>query len=76
MLLLVVLSLALLFVPPTLSDDKVVVGFYSEALCPGCLELSNVELTKAFMEVAKDISDGLINRAIITTFLQIIWKCL
>ena len=49
---LVALSLALCLVP-TLSQtpSKVMVGFYSEALCPGCLALSNGELTKAFEQV-------------------------
>ena len=47
--------------------DRVVVGFYSEALCPDCLELSNGPLTEAFEKVshlyACDISDSRIHLA-------------
>ncbi len=32
-------------------DDNVVIGFYSESLCPDCIALSNGPLTDAFNEV-------------------------
>ena len=37
---------------PASSADKVVVGFYAEALCPYCLQLSNGPLTDAFEQVS------------------------
>ena len=33
-------------------SDKVEIGFYSEALCPDCLALSNGPLTEAFKEAS------------------------
>ena len=34
------------------SDDRVIVGFYSEALCPDCLALSTGPLSEAFEKVS------------------------
>ena len=34
------------------SDDKVVVGYYAESLCPYCLALSNGPLNDAFEKVS------------------------
>ncbi len=48
---LILVALALCLAPAS-SADKVVVGFYAEALCPYCLELSNGPLTDAFKQVS------------------------
>ncbi len=48
------------------SADKVVVGFYSEQLCPDCLMLSNGPLTDAFEQVSVcSYSSNLITHALL-----------
>ena len=41
-----------LCVGAAVSDDRVVVGFYSEALCPDCLRFSMGPLSEAFEKVS------------------------
>ena len=36
--------------PASQAEDKVVIGFYSESLCPDCIAFTNRELSKAFQE--------------------------
>ena len=50
-MLLVIASLAVLFLAPATGQGLVKVGFYGEALCPDCINFINGPLTVAFKEV-------------------------
>ena len=46
-----VCSFFLAFVTANSSDQKVVLGFYGESLCPDCIAFANGPLKEAFNEV-------------------------
>ena len=50
-MMLVLASLAVLFLAPATGQGLVKVGFYGEALCPDCINFINGPLTVAFNQV-------------------------
>ena len=50
-MLVVLATLAALFLAPAASQEMVTVGFYGEALCPDCINFIRGPLTMAFKEV-------------------------
>ena len=50
----VLVTILIVFCAPALqkpSDDKVLIGFYSESLCPDCIAFATGPLNEAFKEV-------------------------